>query len=291
AVDIVKSVRPLFLTLILGEEHTELLARQREELSDDITELVNELGPKIYPEFSNTRVPVDVLLGDGKKTHDNIINGSADAFHRKMREGEQALRQRMGGGGSSSNLRQDAEDASSTSGLRQRRPSKYSFSPPTPRTMATLNSISPLEFLTSVAPPQTAQHPPPLHSMGDSPDCDEVETMELPADAPNTETAQVAPSAVSRTSAAASTQQQQYQGGTPATTDEYEIGVRVDGQFKKFELDTYLDMELEKLAGYIKVLGDEDNTEETMSFIRHKSIIVRLLNGILGIQVKTVVDQ
>ncbi|KAJ2863478.1 Glycerol-3-phosphate/dihydroxyacetone phosphate acyltransferase [Coemansia aciculifera] len=215
AVDIVKSVRPLFLTLILGEEHTELLARQREELSDDITELVNELGPKIYPEFSNTRVPVDLLLGDGKKTHDNIINGSADAFHRKMREGEQALRQRMGGGGSSSNLRQDAEDASSSasSGLRQRRPSKYSFSPPTPRTMATLNSISPLEFLTSVAPPSTAQ--PPHHPMSDSPDCEEVETMESPADAPNPETTEAAaPSAVSRTSAAA----QQYQGGTPATT-------------------------------------------------------------------------
>ncbi|KAJ2056811.1 Glycerol-3-phosphate/dihydroxyacetone phosphate acyltransferase [Coemansia sp. S146] len=214
AVDIVKSVRPLFLTLILGEEHTELLARQREELSDDITELVNELGPKIYPEFSNTRVPVDLLLGDGKKTHDNIINGSADAFHRKMREGEQALRQRMGGGGSSSNLRQDAEDASSStsSGLRQRRPSKYSFSPPTPRTMATLNSISPLEFLTSVAPPQTTQQP--HHPMSDSPDCEEVETMESPADAPNPETTEAAaPSAVSRTSAA-----QQYQGGTPATT-------------------------------------------------------------------------
>ncbi|KAI8319440.1 hypothetical protein GQ54DRAFT_265292, partial [Martensiomyces pterosporus] len=56
AIDIVKSIRPLFLTLILGEEHTALLVRQREELSSDITELVNELGPKIYPEFSKTRV-------------------------------------------------------------------------------------------------------------------------------------------------------------------------------------------------------------------------------------------
>ncbi|KAJ2734421.1 Glycerol-3-phosphate/dihydroxyacetone phosphate acyltransferase [Coemansia sp. BCRC 34962] len=214
AVDIVKSVRPLFLTLILGEEHTELLARQREELSDDITDLVNELGPKIYPEFSNTRVPADLLLGDGKKTHDNIINGSADAFHRKMREGEQALRQRMGG--SSGNLRQDAEDASSSSlsasGMRQRRPSKYSFSPPTPRTMATLNSISPLEFLTSVAPPQSAPSAPSAQRpTSDSPDCEEAVV-----EPTNGEAKGAAPTAVARTSAGQ--QQQQYQGGSPATT-------------------------------------------------------------------------
>ncbi|KAJ2336983.1 Glycerol-3-phosphate/dihydroxyacetone phosphate acyltransferase, partial [Coemansia sp. RSA 2671] len=210
AVDIVKSVRPLFLTLILGEEHTELLARQREELSDDITELVNELGPKIYPEFSNTRVPADLLLGDGKKTHDNIINGSADAFHRKMREGEQALRQRMGG--SSSNLRQDAEDASSSSsgGIRQRRPSKYNFSPPTPRTMATLNSISPLEFLTSVAP---SSAPSKQRPTSDSPDCEEALV-----GAPSGEAKDAAPTAIARTSAGQQQQQQQYQGGSPATT-------------------------------------------------------------------------
>ncbi|KAJ1848226.1 Glycerol-3-phosphate/dihydroxyacetone phosphate acyltransferase, partial [Coemansia sp. RSA 486] len=84
AIDIVKSIRPLFLTLILGQEHTDLLVAQREDLSNDITELVNELGPKIYPEFSNTRVKDQ--LGDDKTMHPNIINESADAFHRKMRE-------------------------------------------------------------------------------------------------------------------------------------------------------------------------------------------------------------
>ncbi|KAJ2332571.1 Glycerol-3-phosphate/dihydroxyacetone phosphate acyltransferase, partial [Coemansia sp. RSA 2673] len=158
AVDIVKSIRPLFLTLLLGEEHTELLARQREDLSDDITDLVNELGPKIYPEFSRTRIAD--ALGDGKKTHDNLINGSADAFHRKMREGEQALRHRMGGSsaGSAGNLSQlgcqggDCNNEGEEGEVllpRQRRPSKYKFSPPTPRTMATLDTISPMEFLTS----------------------------------------------------------------------------------------------------------------------------------------------
>ncbi|KAJ2328250.1 Glycerol-3-phosphate/dihydroxyacetone phosphate acyltransferase, partial [Coemansia sp. RSA 2681] len=234
AVDIVKSVRPLFLTLILGEEHTELLARQREDLSDDITDLVNELGPKIYPEFAKTRVPADLLLGDGKKTHDNLINGSADVFHRKMREGEQALRQRMGGGGgSSSNLRQDAADdssppssspSSSFANVRQqRRPSKYSFSPPTPRTMATLNSISPMEFLTSVG------GPPHTHSSATSHEDAVVaaeETRKLPEEGEDVPAAAArettgsdgggAPSAAVLRSSAATTLQ--YQGGTPATT-------------------------------------------------------------------------
>ncbi|KAJ2559983.1 Glycerol-3-phosphate/dihydroxyacetone phosphate acyltransferase, partial [Coemansia sp. RSA 1836] len=228
AVDIVKSVRPLFLTLILGEEHTELLARQREDLSDDITDLVNELGPKIYPEFAKTRVPADLLLGDGKKTHDNLINGSADVFHRKMREGEQALRQRMGGGGSSSNLRQDAADdssppssspSSSFANVRQqRRPSKYSFSPPTPRTMATLNSISPMEFLTSVG------GPPPTHSGASHEDAVAAEETSKLAEGEDVPTAAAretgsdggAPSAAVLRSSAATTLQ--YQGGTPATT-------------------------------------------------------------------------
>ncbi|KAJ1754652.1 Glycerol-3-phosphate/dihydroxyacetone phosphate acyltransferase, partial [Coemansia sp. RSA 1591] len=155
AVDIVKSIRPLFLTLVVGSEHTELLARQRQELSDDITELVNELGPQIYPEFSTTRISEQ--LGDGLTTHSNLINESADAFHRKMRMGEQALRQRIN---STIGSRQTSPQSESTEETplagpsedkpNQRRGSKYAFNPPTPRTMETLNSISPMEFLSTV---------------------------------------------------------------------------------------------------------------------------------------------
>ncbi|KAJ2352351.1 Glycerol-3-phosphate/dihydroxyacetone phosphate acyltransferase, partial [Coemansia erecta] len=159
AIDIVKSIRPLFLTLVVGSEHTELLARQRQELSDDITELVNELGPQIYPEFSSTRVSEQ--LGDGSTTHSSIINESADAFHRKMRSGEQALRQRINntiGSRQSSpqgqSTPQEAEDPGKSPEEvpepRRRRGSKYAFNPPTPRTMETLNSISPMEFLSTV---------------------------------------------------------------------------------------------------------------------------------------------
>ncbi|KAJ1812766.1 Glycerol-3-phosphate/dihydroxyacetone phosphate acyltransferase [Coemansia sp. RSA 2599] len=135
AIDIIKSIRPLFLTLILGQEHTDLLVAQREDLSNDITELVNELGPKIYPEFSTTRV--EEQLGDDKTMHPNIINESADAFHRKMREGEQAIRQRIGSG-TARKPKQPAKNGP-----------KYKFNPPTPSTMDQLNSVSPLEFLIS----------------------------------------------------------------------------------------------------------------------------------------------
>ncbi|KAJ1664008.1 Glycerol-3-phosphate/dihydroxyacetone phosphate acyltransferase [Coemansia sp. RSA 1813] len=150
AIDIVKSIRPLFLTLILGKEHTGLLVQDRQELSDDITDLVNELAPKIYPEFLKTRVKDQ--LGESRTTHSNIINESADAFHRRMRSGEQALRQRLStiGGG---DVGDDVDSG------RGRRKSKYSFNPPTPRTMATLNSISPLEFLTTATAASPATSP------------------------------------------------------------------------------------------------------------------------------------
>ncbi|KAJ1945775.1 Glycerol-3-phosphate/dihydroxyacetone phosphate acyltransferase, partial [Kickxella alabastrina] len=149
AIDIVKSVRPLFLTLILGAEHTELLVAQRDELSNDITELVNELGPHIYPEFSKTRRPVvneqqqqQALGGENRIDHTSVISESADTFHKKMREGEQLIRQRVGPM-VKANVDGRVERKDSGSG------GKYKFNPPTPRTMDQLDRISPLEFLIS----------------------------------------------------------------------------------------------------------------------------------------------
>ncbi|KAJ1951848.1 Glycerol-3-phosphate/dihydroxyacetone phosphate acyltransferase [Dipsacomyces acuminosporus] len=142
AIDIVKSIRPLFLTLILGDEHTDLLVRQRDELANDITELVNELGPKIYPEFSNTRIQSDIGADESKVTHTSLIEESIGLFHQNMREGEHAIRNRLA-------KKQDksAKGEDEHAPPLERRGSKYKFNPPTPRTMANLNSISPLEFL------------------------------------------------------------------------------------------------------------------------------------------------
>ncbi|KAJ1671072.1 Glycerol-3-phosphate/dihydroxyacetone phosphate acyltransferase, partial [Spiromyces aspiralis] len=53
AIDILKSLRPLCLTLVLGQDHSKKLIEFRDELASDITELVNALGPKIYDEFNS----------------------------------------------------------------------------------------------------------------------------------------------------------------------------------------------------------------------------------------------
>ncbi|RKP26631.1 hypothetical protein SYNPS1DRAFT_13938, partial [Syncephalis pseudoplumigaleata] len=54
--DIYKSLRPLTLALVpFGRKQLRQLPIMREELSRDITALVNELGPQVYPEFDVER--------------------------------------------------------------------------------------------------------------------------------------------------------------------------------------------------------------------------------------------
>ncbi|KAF8929071.1 hypothetical protein BGZ47_001287 [Haplosporangium gracile] len=56
-IDIFKSIRPLFLSIIPGEENTiNELRRARSELQRTITDLINELAPEIYPDFDSTRI-------------------------------------------------------------------------------------------------------------------------------------------------------------------------------------------------------------------------------------------
>ncbi|KAG9068741.1 hypothetical protein KI688_011024 [Linnemannia hyalina] len=56
-VDIFKSIRPLFLSIIPGEENTmNELRRSRAELQRTITALINELAPEIYPDFDSKRI-------------------------------------------------------------------------------------------------------------------------------------------------------------------------------------------------------------------------------------------
>jgi glycerol-3-phosphate O-acyltransferase/dihydroxyacetone phosphate acyltransferase len=55
--DIVKSLRPLFAAL--SPWHGRLLARlrlRRERLTDEVTALINELGPELYPDFETVRI-------------------------------------------------------------------------------------------------------------------------------------------------------------------------------------------------------------------------------------------
>ncbi|KAG0201575.1 hypothetical protein BGX33_010240 [Mortierella sp. NVP41] len=56
-IDIFKSIRPLFLSIIPGEENTiDDLRKARSELQRTITNLINELAPEIYPDFDSTRI-------------------------------------------------------------------------------------------------------------------------------------------------------------------------------------------------------------------------------------------
>ncbi|CAG8618889.1 1717_t:CDS:2, partial [Dentiscutata heterogama] len=52
-----RSLRPLFLSLLPWSKSTiQSLRQSREKLAYDLTELINELGPKLYPDFDNARI-------------------------------------------------------------------------------------------------------------------------------------------------------------------------------------------------------------------------------------------
>ncbi|CAG8554727.1 11358_t:CDS:2 [Dentiscutata erythropus] len=55
--DVYKSIRPLFLSLLPWTRPSiENLRAFREQLSDNLTDLINELAPKIYPDFNVDRI-------------------------------------------------------------------------------------------------------------------------------------------------------------------------------------------------------------------------------------------
>ncbi|KAH8811994.1 hypothetical protein F5884DRAFT_671513 [Xylogone sp. PMI_703] len=58
--DIVKSLRPLVLALNPSSSNTiHKLRERRQELSGQVTELINTLGPEMFPDFDHTRIVAD----------------------------------------------------------------------------------------------------------------------------------------------------------------------------------------------------------------------------------------
>ncbi|OMJ09842.1 Glycerol-3-phosphate O-acyltransferase 2, partial [Smittium culicis] len=53
AVDIFKSLKPLYTVILDSDNISKKIISERAELSESITQLVNELGPQIYPEYFN----------------------------------------------------------------------------------------------------------------------------------------------------------------------------------------------------------------------------------------------
>jgi glycerol-3-phosphate O-acyltransferase/dihydroxyacetone phosphate acyltransferase len=63
--DIVKSLRPLILSLNPSSANTLVKLRiRREELSHEVTELINTLGPNLFPDFDSARIVADPFRDD-----------------------------------------------------------------------------------------------------------------------------------------------------------------------------------------------------------------------------------
>ncbi|KAL0071434.1 Glycerol-3-phosphate/dihydroxyacetone phosphate acyltransferase [Marasmius tenuissimus] len=57
--DVLKSLRPLIIALIPGQQRSlDKLKNMRVQLANEVATLINELGPKLYPDFNETRILV-----------------------------------------------------------------------------------------------------------------------------------------------------------------------------------------------------------------------------------------
>ncbi|KAI0996495.1 putative acyltransferase [Podosphaera aphanis] len=64
--DVVKSLRPLVLSLHpASNTHIHKLQERREKLSMEVTNVINTLGPEVFPDFDHSRVVVDPFRSEG----------------------------------------------------------------------------------------------------------------------------------------------------------------------------------------------------------------------------------
>ncbi|QKX55741.1 uncharacterized protein TRUGW13939_02839 [Talaromyces rugulosus] len=68
--DIVKSLRPLILSLNPSSANTLVKLRtRREELSHEVTEVINTLGPDLFPDFDSARIVADPFRDSDQAVH------------------------------------------------------------------------------------------------------------------------------------------------------------------------------------------------------------------------------
>ncbi|KAH8600437.1 hypothetical protein B0O99DRAFT_737227 [Bisporella sp. PMI_857] len=80
--DILKSLRPLLITLNPGSVNTvHKLRERRAKLSIEVTELINTLGPEMFPDFDSTRIITDPFKEDSSP-----ISPRRNEFHRRGSE-------------------------------------------------------------------------------------------------------------------------------------------------------------------------------------------------------------
>lgn len=64
-----RSLRPLFLSILPSRQTAiQNLRELREQLSHDLTELINDLGPKLYPDFESARIVREVRNSRSRST-------------------------------------------------------------------------------------------------------------------------------------------------------------------------------------------------------------------------------
>ena len=69
--DILKSIRPLVLSLNPTSANTlHRLREKREQLSKDVTDVINTFGPELFPDFDHTRIVADPF-------HEGVASGSS----------------------------------------------------------------------------------------------------------------------------------------------------------------------------------------------------------------------
>ncbi|TVY47980.1 putative acyltransferase [Lachnellula cervina] len=111
--DIVKSLRPLVLALNPTSSNTfHKLRQRRAQLSTEVTDLINTLGPEMFPDFDAARIVTDPLRGDGEASPSSPTGSGfyrRDSSHSGMSETETSPKFRRSsteasiGGGSSMN--------------------------------------------------------------------------------------------------------------------------------------------------------------------------------------------
>jgi glycerol-3-phosphate O-acyltransferase/dihydroxyacetone phosphate acyltransferase len=79
--DIVKSLRPLVLSLNPSSSNTiHKLRERRAELSAEVTDIINKLGPEMFPDFDAARIVADPFRADGAASPSSPTHGG---FHRR----------------------------------------------------------------------------------------------------------------------------------------------------------------------------------------------------------------
>lgn len=79
--DIVKSLRPLVLSLNPASSNTiHKLRERRAQLSTEVTEVINTLGPEMFPDFDAARIVADPFLGESTGSP---VTPTHSGFHRR----------------------------------------------------------------------------------------------------------------------------------------------------------------------------------------------------------------